>query len=99
MGRLRSVVARLRRDAKGEFDSFPLLDGSTFRYHRMEAMRDLYIYACDSELGLDPEPPLIWVKLIQARDPESVLSRFRASNPASAFINLDELYYEQVEGA
>ena len=92
MGRLRSLVNKLRRDAKGEFDSFTLVDGSTYRYDRMEAMRDLYSFAYDTELGLDPDEPEMWLRLLQARDPESVLSRFRASNPANAFVNLDELY-------
>jgi hypothetical protein len=98
MGRLRSLVNKLRRDAKGEFESFTLLDGSTYRYDRTTAMSDLYLYAYDSELGLDPDPPEIWSKLIQARDPEAVLSRFRASNPASAFVDLDKIHREQSEG-
>jgi hypothetical protein len=99
VGRLRSLVNKLRRDAKGEFDSFTLVKGSTYRYDRMEAMRQLYLYGCDMELGLDPDEPEVWTMLLQARDPESVLLRFRASNPTSAFVNLDGLYYKQAEGA
>ena len=98
MGRLRWLVGKLKRDASEHLDSFPLADGDVYYYDRMEAMRDLYLYCYDSELGGEPEPPTIWLKLLEARDPEDVLSRFRSSDPASAFVHLDTLYYEQVEG-
>jgi hypothetical protein len=95
MGRLRGLVAKLRRDARGEFDCFTLKDGSTYRYDRMQAMGDLYLYAYDYELGRDPEPPEIWVKLLEARDPERALAPFRATNPERAFISCDKIYREQ----
>jgi hypothetical protein len=99
VGRLRSLVARLRRDASEHLDSFPLEGGGVYYYDRLSAMRDLYSFAYDTELGLDPDPPEIWLKLLQAHDPESVLGRFRASNPTSAFVNLDGLYYKQAGDA
>ena len=97
MGRLRSLVNKLRRDAKGEFDSFTLVDGSTYRYDRSEAMRDLYLYGVYEQLDLDPDEPEIWTKLLQARDPQSVLGRFRANNPPTGFVDLDELYRRRLD--
>jgi hypothetical protein len=98
VGRLRGLVNKLRRDAKGEFGSFTLTDGSTYRYDLRQATGDLYLYGYDYHLGLEPEPPLIWVKLLEARDPEAVLSRFRATNPQNGFVDLDRIYHEHSRG-
>lgn len=97
--RVRGWLGRLEKDASKDMESFELKDGSRYTYDRMEAMRQLYLFAYDSELGLGPEPPEVWTKLLQARDPEQVLSRFRASNPQSAFVHLDPIYREHIEGA
>jgi hypothetical protein len=42
-----------------------------------------------------PDPPEIWTKLLQARDPRRVLIRFRATEPTKAFIDFDKLYDER----
>jgi hypothetical protein len=91
----RAVLKRLQQAAKEYLESFELKDGTRYYYDRMEAMGELYVYGYDTELGNDPDPPEIWTKLHQAKDPRSVLARFRAVEPTKAFIDLEKLYYQE----
>lgn len=95
MGRLRALVARLRRDAKGEFESFSLQDGSSYYYDRQEVDAQIFQYGYDMGLGdADkwPEPPLIFQKIVEGKDPASALERFKPEDPARAFVNPAELF-------
>jgi hypothetical protein len=97
MGRLRTLVAKLRRDAKGAFDSFTLKDGSTYRYDRMETHAEIFQYGHDVLLGDAseakwPEPPEIFRKMCEARDPAAVLEHLRPENPQHAFVDPANLF-------
>jgi hypothetical protein len=95
VGRLRALVAKLRRDARGEFDSFQLLDGTYYRYDRVEAQEEIFQYGCDVQLGdADkwPQPPLIFRKMSRARDVALVLERFKPEDPERAFVNPAALF-------
>jgi len=92
MGKLRGWLKRVERTASEDMESFELTDGTYYRYDRVDALRELYLFGHDTELGRDPDPPEIWKKLRQARDPHSVLSRFRATEPTKAFIDFEKLY-------
>jgi hypothetical protein len=93
MSRLsREVIKRLRRQASDHLESFELKNGSRYYYDRTQALAELYLYAYDRELGHNPEPPGIWRKILEARDIEEVLSRFRAPNTHSSALDLDALY-------
>jgi hypothetical protein len=95
MGRLRTLLKNLKRDARGELESFVLEDGSRYYYDRLETYRELFLHAYDVQLGdADkwPEPPEIYRKICEARDPAAVLERLRPENSQGAFVNPAELY-------
>jgi hypothetical protein len=92
---VRSWIKRLERAASEDLDSFELLDGSTFYYDRLETYKELFVHACDLQLGEAdkwPEPPEVYRRMCEARDPAAVLERFRPEDPARAFVNPAELY-------
>jgi hypothetical protein len=91
---VRSWIRRLERDARGHLESFELLDGSTYYYDRLETYGELFVQACDLQLGRGewPEPPEVYRKMCEARDPAAVLERFRPEDPERAFVNVAELY-------
>jgi hypothetical protein len=92
---LRSWIKRLERDASEDLESFELLDSSTYYYDRLEAHKELFLYAYDFHTGRGvewPKPPQIYRKMCQARDPVAVLERFRPEDPKRAFVNLAEHY-------
>jgi hypothetical protein len=92
---LRSWLKRLERNASEDFESFELLDGSTYYYDRLETYKELFLHACDVQLGdADewPEPPEIYRKMCEVRDPAAVLERFKPEEPQRALVNLAELY-------
>jgi hypothetical protein len=91
----RSWLKRLERVASEDLESFVLLDGSTYYYDRLETYKVLFLHACDVQLGdADkwPEPPEVYRKMCEARDPAAVLQRFRPEDPERAFVNVAELY-------
>jgi hypothetical protein len=95
MGRLRTLLKNLKRDARGELESFELEDGSTYYYDRLETYRELFLHACDVQLGdADkwPEPPEIYRMLCKAKGPAAVLERLRPENSQGAFVNPAEIY-------
>jgi hypothetical protein len=91
----RSWLKRLERVASEDLESFVLLDGSTYYYDRLETYKVLFLHACDVQLGdADKwrEPPEVYRKMCEARDPAAVLQRFRPEDPERAFVNVAELY-------
>jgi hypothetical protein len=92
---MRSWIRRLERDARGHLESFELLDGSTYYYDGLETYKELFLHAYDVQLGdADkwPEPPEVYRKMCEARDPAAVLERFKPEDPERAFVNLAEIY-------
>jgi len=92
---LRGWIKRLERDASEELESFKLLDGSTYYYDRLETYKELFLHAYDVQLGEGdkwPEPPEVYRKMCEARNPAAVLERFKPEDPHRAFVNLAELY-------
>jgi hypothetical protein len=91
---VRSWIRRLERDARGHLESFELLDGSTYFFDRLETYGELFVHACDLQLGRGewPEPPELYRKMCEARYPAAVLERFRPEEPKRAFVNVAELY-------
>jgi hypothetical protein len=85
----------LERNASEDFESFVLLDGSTYYYDRLETCKELFLHVCDVQLGDAnkwPEPPEVYRKMCEAKDPEAVLERFEPEDPERAFVSLAELY-------
>jgi hypothetical protein len=92
---LRSWVKRLERAGREDLACFELLDGTIHYYDRLETDKELFLYAYDVQLGdADkwPEPPEIFRKICQARDPAKVLEQLRPEDPVRAFVNPAELY-------
>jgi|SRR5215208_4212308 len=89
---LRDQLQRLKRDARGDLDSFPLLDGSRYYYNTTEVHKQLFLHTYDLQLGRRPEPPEVLTKLCQARNPAAVLGRFRPERPEQAFVDLAACY-------
>jgi hypothetical protein len=92
---LRGRLRRLERDAREDLASFELLDGSIYYYDRLETYKELFLHAYDVQLGdADkwPEPPEVYRKMCEARDPGEVLERFKPEDPQRAFVNPAELY-------
>jgi hypothetical protein len=92
---MRSWIRRLERDARGHLESFELLDGSTYHYDRLETYKELFLHACDVQLGdADKwtEPPEIYRRMCGAKDPAAVLERFKPEDPQRAFVDVTEIY-------
>jgi hypothetical protein len=91
---LRRWMKRLERDASEDLESFELLDGITYYYDRLETYKEQFLHACDMQLGRGewPEPPEVYRKICEAKDPAAVLERFKPEDPQRAFVNLAELY-------
>ena len=58
------------------------------------AQQEQFLHACDLQLGRGewPEPPEVYRKICEAKDPAAVLERFKPEDPQRAFVNLAELY-------
>src|SRR5215207_6762430 len=92
---MRSWIRRLERDARGHLESFELLDGSTYHCDRLQTYKELFLHAYDVQPGDTEkwtEPPEVYRKICEAKDPAAVLERFRPEDPQRAFVNLAELY-------
>ena len=89
---LKDQLRRLKRDARGDLESFVLLDGSQYFYNATEVHKQLFIHACDLQLGRRPEPPEVLNKIREARDPAAVLERFKPEHPEQAFVDLSACY-------
>jgi hypothetical protein len=92
---MRSWIRRLERAASEDLESFELLDGSTYYYDRLETYEELFLHACDVQLGdADkwPEPPEVYQKMCEAKDPAEVLERFKPEDPERAFVDVTQIY-------
>ena len=91
---LRAAIKRLERRASEDLESFELLDGSIYYYDRLETYKELFLHACDLQLGEGewPEPPEVYRRMCEARDVAEVLERLKPENPERAFVNVAELY-------
>lgn len=80
---VRSWIKRLERSAREGLESFELLDGSIYFFDRLETSKELFVHACDLQLGDAseakwPEPPEVlrkrYVKPATRRQSSSVSS-------------------------
>jgi hypothetical protein len=89
---LKDQLRRLKRDARGDLESFALLDGSQYFYNATEVHKQLFVHACDLQIGRRPEPPDVLTKICEARNPAAVLERFKPEHPEQAFMDLAACY-------
>jgi hypothetical protein len=92
---LKGHLKRIEQSLRGMLESFELLDGSTYYYDRLETHKELFLHAVDVQLGEAekwPEPPEVYRKMCEARDPAAVLERFRPEDPQSAFADPAALF-------
>jgi hypothetical protein len=92
---LRRQLKRIEQSLRGTLESFVLEDGSRYYYDRLETHKELFLYACDVQLGRGDkwlEPPEVYRKICEARDPATVLERFKPENPQSAFVDPAALF-------
>jgi hypothetical protein len=92
---LRGWLKRLERGASEDLESFVLEDGSTYYYDRLETSKELFLYAHDVQLGNAEkwaEPPEVFRKMCEARDPALVLKRFEPESPTRAFVDPTALF-------
>ena len=90
---MRGRLRRLQRVARGNLESFVLMDGSHYYYDL--ASPELFLHALDLHLGRGekwPEPPEVYRKMCEARDPAAVLGKLRPDAPRGAFVNPADLY-------
>ena len=95
MGLLRGWMKRLERGASEDLESFELTDGGTYYYDRLETYKELVLHAYDVQLGDAekwPEPPEIYRKICEAKDPAAVLERFRPEEAEGAFVDVAQIY-------
>jgi hypothetical protein len=86
-------LRRLQRVARGNLESFVLVDGSHYYYD--PASPELFLHALDLHLGRGekwPEPPEGYRKMCEARDPAAALEKLRPENPQVAFVNPADLF-------
>jgi hypothetical protein len=91
----RNWLRRVERDAREGLQSFELLDGTVYYYDRVETYKELFLHAYDVQLGNAskwPEPPLIYRKICEAKDPARVLKRIVGEHPERAFVNPAEVF-------
>jgi hypothetical protein len=92
---LKGHLKRIEQGLRGTLESFVLEDGSRYYYDRLETYKELFVHACYVQLGdADkwPEPPEVYSKMCEAKDPPAVLERLSPEDPTRAFVNPAELY-------
>ena len=87
----RSTIRRLQQALRGNLESFVLLDDSRYYYDPQEVHKRLFLAAYDLALGKEPEPPELYRKLTQAKDPDAVLKRLEPES-TEAFVNPAAMY-------
>ena len=87
----RSTIRRLREALRGNLESFELLDGSRYWYDPQEVHKQLFLCAYGLQLGRVGEPPELFRKLCEARDPAAVLERLEPESN-EAFVNPAAMY-------
>jgi hypothetical protein len=88
---IRDWMSKLDRLAEGGMDSFELLDGTDYYYDAQEAYKTMFLHAVAVETGEAEEPPAIWEKIAQARNPGEVLARFAPESP-DEFVDVTAAY-------
>jgi|SRR5215218_426874 len=92
---LRSRLKRLEREASEDLESFELLDGSRYYYDPLETYKEQFLHALDVLLGdADKwdEPPEIYRKICEAKDPAAVIEQLESENPQVSLVNVAELF-------
>jgi hypothetical protein len=92
---LRGWLKRLERGARENLESFELLDGSTYYFDRLETSKELFLHAYDLQLGRGEkwaEPPEVYRKICEARDPAAAIERLKHESPQGAFVDPAALY-------
>jgi hypothetical protein len=87
---LKGHLKRIEQSLHDMLESFELFDGGTYYYDRLETHKELFLHAYNVQLGdadIWSEPPEIYRKMCEAKDPAAVLERFRPENPQSAFVD------------
>jgi hypothetical protein len=81
---VRSWLKRLEREAGSEVESFELRDGSLYWFDPLEVAKELFLHGieCGRADSLEewPEPPEVYFKMCEAKDPVAVLERFVPSD-------------------
>jgi hypothetical protein len=92
---VRRTLERLRESLHGALESFELLDGTRYYYGRLATHKVMFVYALDAQLGRAGdwhEPPEIYRKLLEARDPAAVLEKLGEAYPQGALVNVAEIF-------
>ena len=92
---LKGQLRRLEQSLRGTLESFVLEDGTRYYFDPIETYKELFLHAVDVQLGEAekwPEPPEVYRKMCEAKDPAAVLERFRPENPQSAFVDPAALF-------
>jgi hypothetical protein len=75
---MRSKLRRLEQAARGHLASFELRDGNTYYYDYLETAKEMFLHSikCHTADTLEewPAPLQIHVKLLEAKDPATVLA-------------------------
>ena len=99
MGRLRDALSRLRREMRGELERFELRDGIRHFYEPMQVHREVFLHGikCQTADSLEdwPEPPEVYVKMCEARDPAAVLERLTSPEFVDFPYEVDALLNER----
>jgi hypothetical protein len=88
-------MRRLEHRASKDLESFVLEDGSRYSFDRLETHKELFMHAYDVQLGEAhkwPEPPEIYRRICEAKDPAGVLKRFIPEQPERAFVDPAALF-------
>ena len=83
---MRRWIKRLEHAARGDLERFELLDGSQYFYNATEVNKQLFVHACELQLGRR------LTKICEARNPAAVLERFKPEHPEQAFVDLSACY-------
>jgi|SRR5215208_4362384 len=92
---LKGHLKKIERALRGTLDSFVLEDGTRYYFDPIETYKEMFLHAYDLQLGDAekwPEPPEVYRKIAEAKDPATVLERFRPEDPRRAFVDVTEIY-------
>jgi hypothetical protein len=91
MGRFQGWLGRLERTASENLESFELLGGTIYYFDRLETYGEVFMHGRDVLLGDAseakwPEPPEVYRKICEARDPAKALELFMPEDPTRALV-------------
>jgi hypothetical protein len=95
---IRDKLRRLEQAARGNLESFTLLDGSRVWYDPLEAYKEVFLHSFEC-LGADrpenrPEPPEILKKVSEARDVRAALRQVAGEVERDEAPNFLQLPYD-----